>query len=156
MWQALGVERCREYCVHLVRSAAAMLTVAWGGGAPALAPPEMHSHMALVGLPLAVAAACAKADKDTASGGGGAAGSSGAGGGSRATGGSGASPDAASATSADAKLVQDQLHHGFRIECPVKCIAGYLYVRISAQVYNEMADYERLRDAVLALPGVFL
>ena len=35
------------------------------------------------------------------------------------------------ASSADAKWVQDSLHYKHLIECPVKCIAGLLYVRIS-------------------------
>ena len=51
-------------------------------------------------------------------------------------------------TSDDAKALQDWLHFARRIECPVKCIDGELFVRISAQVYNEMAEYERLGKAV--------
>jgi isopenicillin-N epimerase len=35
------------------------------------------------------------------------------------------------------------------IEVQVHAARGALWVRISAQVYNEMADYERLAEAVL-------
>jgi isopenicillin-N epimerase len=53
-------------------------------------------------------------------------------------------------TSADAKGWQDALF-ARRVECPVKCIQGRLYVRISAHVYNMVDDYTRLGDAVLAI-----
>jgi hypothetical protein len=39
----------------------------------------------------------------------------------------------AAATSADAKFVQDSLHYVHAVECPVKCICGRLYVRISGE-----------------------
>lgn len=38
-----------------------------------------------------------------------------------------------------------------RIEVPVACVGGELWVRISAQVHNEMADYARLADAVASM-----
>jgi isopenicillin-N epimerase len=34
------------------------------------------------------------------------------------------------------------------IEVPIHPIAGRLWVRISAQVYNELSDYERLARAL--------
>ena len=34
---------------------------------------------------------------------------------------------------------------------PIKAIQGELYVRISAHIYNHMAEYELLADAVLTL-----
>jgi selenocysteine lyase/cysteine desulfurase len=37
------------------------------------------------------------------------------------------------------------------IEVPVACAAGRLWCRVSAQVYNELGDYERLADAVAQL-----
>ena len=43
---------------------------------------------------------------------------------------------------------QDLLHLRHRIECPVKCIQGVLYVRISTQIYNRMEDYEKLEAAI--------
>ena len=51
-------------------------------------------------------------------------------------------------TDADAKAIQDTLHHDYRIECPVKCIDGELYARISVHVYNEIKDYHVLASAV--------
>ena len=38
-----------------------------------------------------------------------------------------------------------------RVECPIKCLAGALYVRISAAIYNELGDYEVLAAAVEAI-----
>jgi hypothetical protein len=52
------------------------------------------------------------------------------------------------ATSTDAKLLQDGLYHNHKVECPVKCVGGVLYVRISCAVYNEIADYVTLAKAV--------
>ena len=50
-------------------------------------------------------------------------------------------------TPADGKAVQDYLYSQ-RIECPVKTVQGRLYVRISATVYNSIAEYERLAQIV--------
>ena len=36
-------------------------------------------------------------------------------------------------------------------QAPIKTVRGRLYVRISAHIYNTMADYERLADLVLDL-----
>ncbi|KAG1675643.1 hypothetical protein FOA52_002352 [Chlamydomonas sp. UWO 241] len=127
MWDALGRARCRAYCSALLADALAALSAAWGGGARTLAPPAMCGpSMACVRLPDACGAPAAAAG-------------AGAGGGSGAP----------LLTSADAKAVQDLLHHHHRVECPIKCIQGALYARISVQIYNELADYERLSDAVL-------
>lgn len=57
------------------------------------------------------------------------------------------------ATSADAKYIQDLLHHHHSIECPVKCIQGVLYVRISAMMYNTIDDYRKLADSVSSMRG---
>jgi selenocysteine lyase/cysteine desulfurase len=35
-----------------------------------------------------------------------------------------------------------------RIEVPVKCVQGRLYVRVSVHLYNQLSDYERLADAI--------
>lgn len=51
------------------------------------------------------------------------------------------------ATSAHAKFIQDCLFAAM-VECPCKCIGGRLYLRISAAVYNDDVDYERVLDAV--------
>lgn len=82
------------------------------------------------------------------------------------------------ASSTDAKILQDTLHYRYmypslchlapnlipthdplvdpsRIEVPVKCVQGRLYVRLSAHLYNQLSDYERLADAMqlIALRG---
>ena len=49
------------------------------------------------------------------------------------------------------KDVQDALYHSHQVECPVKTVGGKLYCRISAGLYNELEDYERLGEAVLEL-----
>ena len=43
----------------------------------------------------------------------------------------------------DAKRIQDYLYDQ-RVEVPIKCITGKLYVRISNHVYNGFEDMERL------------
>lgn len=58
---------------------------------------------------------------------------------------------AAAPTAAHAAALNRHLREAGRVEVPVACVAGSLWARISAQVYNSMADYERLKDAVLAL-----
>jgi hypothetical protein len=40
------------------------------------------------------------------------------------------------------------------IEVPVACVGGRLFVRISAQIYNNIGDYQALADAVLGLAAV--
>jgi selenocysteine lyase/cysteine desulfurase len=54
-------------------------------------------------------------------------------------------------TSEDAKRIQDYLFHK-RIEVPVKCINGKLYVRVSCHVYNRTRDFETLGNAILKYP----
>ena len=44
--------------------------------------------------------------------------------------------------------LQDRLHYEHKVECPVKCLAGRLYVRISAAPYNVLHDYQVLAGAV--------
>ncbi len=53
-----------------------------------------------------------------------------------------------------AKYIQDTLHARYRVEVPIKDINGALYARISCFVYNTLAEYERLRDAVLDMESV--
>lgn len=48
----------------------------------------------------------------------------------------------------DASVVQGWLHSTHGIEVPVKSVRGKLYVRLSAHAYNELADYQRLADAI--------
>lgn len=43
---------------------------------------------------------------------------------------------------------QDVLHAQHSVECPVKCIQGVLYLRISAHIYNTVEDYHKVAAAV--------
>lgn len=52
---------------------------------------------------------------------------------------------------ASAKYIQDMLHDEFSIEVPIKHIEGRFYVRISAFVYNTLAEYVYLKEAVLII-----
>jgi isopenicillin-N epimerase len=47
-------------------------------------------------------------------------------------------------TDVDAFNLQEELHYQHRIEVPIKCLEGRLYVRISAHVYNEISEYYKL------------
>lgn len=47
--------------------------------------------------------------------------------------------------------LNDRLWREHGIEVPIIPFGGRLWVRVSAQIYNEMADYRRLADALLAL-----
>ena len=58
-------------------------------------------------------------------------------------------PRAGSYTSTSAKVLQDWLHEERGIECPVKCVEGELFARISAHAYNELDEYDVFADAVL-------
>eukprot|EP00873_Tetraselmis_striata_P000570 jgi/Tetstr1/420834/TSEL_011909.t1 len=57
-------------------------------------------------------------------------------------------PPAGECDSADAKEVQDYLHHSAAIECPVKLFNRTLFCRLSVHVYNSLDDFRRLADAV--------
>jgi selenocysteine lyase/cysteine desulfurase len=54
-------------------------------------------------------------------------------------------------TSTHAKSIQDLLHFEHSVECPVKCISGRLYVRITAHIYNVIDDYAKLGEAVKSI-----
>lgn len=55
----------------------------------------------------------------------------------------------------DAAALNLFLRQKYSIEVPVACVSGMLFARISAQIYNSMPDYVRLKDVVLSLrPGV--
>ena len=56
--------------------------------------------------------------------------------------------NSAEATSEDAKHIQDFLYH-HRIEVPIKCIQGELYVRLSCHIYNALPEYERLGQVMV-------
>ena len=59
-------------------------------------------------------------------------------------------PERFGSTREDAMRLRDALLFEDRIEAQMHASRGRLWVRISAQVYNEMADYERLAAAVSA------
>jgi isopenicillin-N epimerase len=59
-------------------------------------------------------------------------------------------PPAAGSTPAEAARLRDALLFTHRIEVQLHAAHGRLWTRISAQVYNEMADVERLAEAVVA------
>jgi isopenicillin-N epimerase len=44
--------------------------------------------------------------------------------------------------------LHDRLLDRHRIEVPIIAHGGRLWVRISAQIYNELADYRRLAEAL--------
>ncbi|KAL3788380.1 hypothetical protein HJC23_009186 [Cyclotella cryptica] len=51
-------------------------------------------------------------------------------------------------SSTDAKKVQDFLYNE-KVEVPVKCIRGVLFVRVSCHIYNTAREFERLADTAL-------
>jgi len=53
-------------------------------------------------------------------------------------------------TSNDAKLVQDFLFDR-RIEVPIKCINGQLYVRVSCHMYNTLDNFNRLGEVLTTM-----
>ena len=62
-------------------------------------------------------------------------------------------PPSAGATEDDAVALRLALLVDDRIEIPVSAIDGQLWVRVSAQVYNDMNDVERLASAVARRTG---
>ncbi|KAH9525057.1 hypothetical protein Btru_000218 [Bulinus truncatus] len=50
-----------------------------------------------------------------------------------------------------AEKIQNILYHEFDIEVPVKSVLGHLYVRISAHIYNDPTDYEKLANAIIVI-----
>lgn len=50
--------------------------------------------------------------------------------------------------------LQDWLHSACRIEVPVKTVQGRMFVRVTAHVYNEKADFQKLADAVAGVLGL--
>jgi isopenicillin-N epimerase len=57
-------------------------------------------------------------------------------------------PEALGSTDRDAGRLRDGLRFEDRIEVAVRSRAGRLWARVCAQVYNELADYERLANAL--------
>jgi len=57
------------------------------------------------------------------------------------------------ATDLSARRIAQQLRDDFGIEVTITPFGGRLWARLSAYIYNELEDYERLGDAVLAITG---
>jgi len=57
-------------------------------------------------------------------------------------------PASAGSSAADASRLRDALLFDHSIEVQVHATRGRLYLRISAQIYNEFSDYERLAEAL--------
>ncbi len=57
------------------------------------------------------------------------------------------------ATAAAASDLREALHGDYRIEVHVTPFNGRLWVRLSAYLYNEISDFERLANAVLEITG---
>lgn len=53
-------------------------------------------------------------------------------------------------TSTDAKRIQDYFYSS-KVEVPVKCVNGVLYVRVSCHLYNTADDFEKLADVALKM-----
>ena len=123
-WWSAGdrLARARTYCRALLVEAVALLVAAWGTR-PHMAA-DCYANMACVELP----AACLPP-------------------GALAPDGSGRPR----CSSTHGKMLQDALHFAFRVECPVKVLDSRCYVRISAQIHNERADFEALAAAVLRI-----
>jgi isopenicillin-N epimerase len=60
-------------------------------------------------------------------------------------------PGQRAATADAAHALNNALWERHRIEVPVMAIGPHLWLRISAQIYNELADYELLAEAVATL-----
>jgi isopenicillin-N epimerase len=126
-FERAGRARIAGHCHALAAAAGAMLAERWGTGL--LVPPQHCTSLCTVRVP------------QRRGGGGGSEGERGGGGGGGGGGGFG---------------VDDPigLNHALRargIEVPCFAFNGQLYVRVSAHIHNEMAEYERLADAVLAI-----
>ncbi len=62
-------------------------------------------------------------------------------------------PVDAPATATAAADLRQTLRGDYRIETHIMPFNGRFWVRLSAYLYNEMTDYERLADAVLEITG---
>ena len=162
-WWAEGgrLERARDYCRALRAEAVALLCAAWGTRPHMEA--DCYANMACIELPAACLppgaltfatspppppAPSAVAGPVVAG-----PGAEGAAAGAAATStalGAPAQPRF-TATATHGKMLQDALHFGLRVECPVKVLDARCYVRISAMIYNERACFEALAAAVLRI-----
>lgn len=128
----IPITLARTYCQNLLKEAVTFLTTTWK--TETHVPIDCYSHMACVQLPYYCLPPGAvtmneKFPEDT-------------------------QPIVEyRCTSTHGKMLQDALHYGFRIECPIKTLPGPTgtprsYIRISAMVYNSMDDYRTLNNSV--------
>lgn len=59
--------------------------------------------------------------------------------------------DGVSDISTQARLIEDQLYNEYKIDAPIVCVQNKLYVRISVHVYNHLADFEKLANAIVEM-----
>ncbi|MEO9899519.1 aminotransferase class V-fold PLP-dependent enzyme [Nisaea sp.] len=57
-------------------------------------------------------------------------------------------PDGLGATLEEADTLRNRLVDEFRVQIPINALTGTLWCRLSAQIYNDIGDYERLESAV--------
>lgn len=129
-WEALDAAAARTYCQALLQEAVTLLVDAWDTGTHCHR--SLYNHMACVELPRASLPPGAWSLEPAVAG----------------DGERGAGTWRPTATSLHAKLVQDALHYGYRVEAPVKCLEGKLYLRISAAIYNCREDFVHLGAVV--------
>lgn len=120
-WQFQGVDDCRGYMHTLVQQATELLYAEWGMTQDLALAREFPEHKRHA-MRLVKLPPDGVFGIDTA--------------------------ESVSNDSADAKFIQDRLHEDFRIEVPIKCVDGQLYVRLSAHVYNTLSDYQTLARAI--------
>ena len=60
-------------------------------------------------------------------------------------------PESLGSTQAEALALRDRLLFEHRIEAPIQAAGDRLWVRVSAQIYNDMTDIERLASTIAAL-----
>lgn len=58
-------------------------------------------------------------------------------------------PESLGTTSGEAAVIRDRLLFDDRIEVPVHAYRDRLWVRVSAQIYNDLADIDRLAEVIL-------
>ena len=156
----------RQYCTRTLNGALDTLAAAWGTAplVPAHGAELRAPCMALMELPPAALRGARRRQGRACEGDGGAGGAAGeageagevgevgavdAAGGGAVGGWEGGSGGGGGADSTDGKVLQDWLYARM-VEVPVKVIGGRLFLRLSAHVYNQPADYEVLVGAVAA------
>lgn len=147
---ALQPQRVAEYNHNLVKQGAALLQKAWGTEiAVGVGKDGRTAGMVAVQLPWPLKLTNSYSDSSVVANGHTSA--------SAAVNGvadghvNGVADVARQPTPADAVALNKLFRQVYRIEVPVACVEGMLFCRISAQIYNNIADYQRLAGVVLEL-----